>query len=184
MEQLGYRLTRKSCKCCAHPDVKKVDLEFFEKKINQEEAARRLECTSAYYSVHFTRDVQRPMAERVSPAVESVVISMNDQVPRMKAVFEKLLTRCESLLDLPLEEVVEGRIRSVASEARQTAEFLCRLEGTLQNSPTIQVNQLNVKYTQLVEMVNGVLCPHCQAALMSKLKEMQPKVINVPMVTT
>jgi hypothetical protein len=178
METLGYRLNRRSCKCCEHANVKEVDLLFFRKEINQEEAARRLGCSSAYYSIHFTRDVQRPLAERVSPAIERVVVDVGTQVTRMKEIFEKLLTRCEKLLDSPIEEVVEGRIKAIASEARQTAEFLCRLEGTLTDSPTIQINQLNIKYTQLVGLINEVLCPACQARLMGKLGEV-PRVLEV-----
>lgn len=169
MEQLGYRLNRKACKCCSHSDVKEVDLLFFRKEITQDEAARRLGCTSAYYSIHFTRDVQRPLAEKVSPAVDIAVVDMAGQITRMKKIFEKLLDRCEKLLELPIEEVIEGRIKAIASECRQTAEFLCRLEGTLSNAPTIQINQLEVKYTELVGLVNETLCPQCQARLMAKL---------------
>jgi len=185
MEPLTYRLQRHSCKCCAHPNVREVDLLFFAKKITQEEAAKRLECSSAYYSIHFTRDVQRPLAERVSPAVEKVVVDVSTQVGRMKDIFGKLLTRCEALLEFPIEEAVEGRIRAIASEARQTAEFLCRLEGSLTNSPTIQINQLNIRYTKLVELVNGVLCPHCQSRLMAKLGELQEtKIVEMQEIVT
>lgn len=177
MEELGYRLNRRACKCCSHADVKEVDLLFFKKEITQEEAARRLGCTGAYYSIHFTRDVQRPLAERVSPAVELAVVDVNSQITRMKTIFEKLLDRCEELLEAPIEEVIEGRVKSIASEARHTAEFLCRLEGTLVDSPTIQINQLEVKYTQLVCLINETLCPHCQAKLMAKLGT-NPQVIE------
>jgi len=173
MEPLSYRLNRRACKCCSHPDVKEVDLLFFQKKINQEEASRRLGCSSAYYSIHFTRDVQRPLAERVSPVVEKVIIDVRDQVIRLREIFDKLLTRCEGLLEFPLEEVVEGRIKAIASEARQTAEFLCRLEGTLTNSPVIQINQLNIRYTKLIEIVMESLCPVCKSRLMKRLEEIE-----------
>lgn len=178
MEALGYRLNRHKCKCCEHKDVKEVDLLFFSKQITQEEAAKRLGCSGAYYSIHFTRDVQRPLAERVSPVVEQTIVDVASQITHMKEIFKKLLIRCDGLLNMPLEESCEGRIRAIASEARMTAEFLCRLEGSLVDSPTIQINQLNIRYTKLVELVNGVLCPHCQAALMAKLNELGTKIAN------
>ena len=184
MDELGYRLNRRACKCCSHADVKSVDLLFFKKEITQGEAADRLGCTSAYYSIHFTRDVQRPLAEGISPAVGLAVVEVSSQITRMKTIFEKLLDRCEELLESPIEEVVEGRIKSIASEARQTAEFLCRLEGSLVDSPTIQINQLEIKYTQLVGLINETLCPHCQAMLMAKLGMNAPVVETIPLQVT
>lgn len=170
---LKYRYNLKNCKVCKHPDCKEVDLLFLSKKINQEEAARRLDCTPAYYSVHINRDVQRHVNEAVAPAVGDVITTTLAQIQRIKSkIFPELIKRCEALLALPLDEVAEGRISKINKEVRKTAEFLARLEGDLRDSPLVNINMMNIKFVKLIESVNETICPMCQQKLTEKLKKL------------
>lgn len=154
-----------------------MDLAFIKKDITQEEAARRLGVSPAYYSVHINRDIQRAIRENVTPAVAEATAGTLQQIEEVRGIFDKLITRAKDLLDLPMEEMPEGRIRAIASEVRQYAEFFSRLSGQLHDSPLIQINQLNIKYVKLVEVVNEILCPVCKAKLMERLGEKEIEII-------
>jgi len=164
---VAYKLS--PCKVCRHPDFAKVDRLFLDKKITQAEAARRLDCSPAYYSTHINRDVRKKIIEEVTPAASELIVKTVDKIHEFRDILDGLINRCKTLLNSPLEEGLEYRIKAMSTEVRGFGEFLMKLEGDLTSSPLIQINTMNVKYNQLVETVMGTLCPVCRAKLLDEL---------------
>lgn len=173
---LEYRLkaTVGDCKCCVHPDVKDVDRLFMTREISGQEAAKRLGVSPTYYSIHIHRDVQRVVKEEVasSPLVQDAVRSTIDKVGELAKIFELLVNRAQLLMQAPLNAKAEFRIKAIASEARAYCEFLMRVDGELKDSPLIVINNMNMQFNQVIELVMEEATPTLKRKLTGMLKEM------------
>jgi hypothetical protein len=152
---IEFRLnpSNRDCKCCVHPDIEEVDRLFMRRELSGQEAARRLGVSPAYYSTHIHRDIQRPVKEQLSPVVAETVQTTLSKVSELGKIFSALVERTNVLLRSPLDDKAEFRIKAIASEARAYGEFLLRFEGELKDSPLIVINQLNVQFRQVIEII-------------------------------
>lgn len=173
---LEYRLkpTVGDCKCCVHPDVEDVDRAFMTREISGQEAAKRLGVSPTYYSIHIHRDVQRVVKEEVasSPLVQDAVRSTIDKVGELATIFSALVNRAKLLMREPLDAKAEFRIKAIASEARAYCEFLMKVDGELKDSPLIVINNMNMQFNQVIELVMEEATPTLKRKLSGLLKEM------------
>ena len=173
---LEYRLNPSNgdCKCCVHSDVEEVDRAFMTKKISGQEAAKRLGVSPAYYSIHIHRDVQRVVKEEVasSPLVQDAIHSTINKVGELAKIFSLLVHRAQQLMKQPLDAKAEFRIKAIASEARAYCEFLMKVDGELKDSPLIVINNMNVQFQKVVEVVMEEANPSLKRKLTGMLKEM------------
>lgn len=176
LSDLEYRLnpSGNDCKCCVHEDVDEVDRLFMTKAISGQEAAKRLGVSPAYYSIHIHRDVQRVVKEEVasSPIVQDAVLSTIDKVGELGTIFSSLVDRAKLLLKEPIDKKAEFRIKAIASEARAYATLLLQVEGELKDSPLIVINNMNVQFNRVVELVMEEASPSLKRKLSGMLKEM------------
>lgn len=152
---LEFRLnpSNHDCKCCNHPDINEVDRLFMRRELSGLEAAKQLGVSPAYYSIHINRDIQRPVKEQLSPVVAETVQSAISQIGALGGIFSLLVNRANVLLNSPLDDKAEFRIKAIVSEARAYGEFLLRVEGQLKDSPLVVINQLNVQFKQVIEII-------------------------------
>jgi len=176
IEDLKYRLkpTVGDCKCCVHPDIEEVDRLFMTKEISGQEAAKRLGVSPTYYSIHIHRDVQRVVKEDVasSPIVQDAIRSTIDKVGELAKIFVALVDRAQLLLKAPLDAKAEFRIKAIASEARAYGEFLMKVEGELKDSPLIVINNLNLQFQKVIELVMEEAPPSLKRKLSVMLSDL------------
>lgn len=176
IDPLSYKLnpSTNNCKCCVHPDIEEVDRLFLTDEISGKEAAERLEVSPTYYSIHIHRDVQRIVKEEVtkSPVVQDAIQATIDKVSELRDIFALLVDRAKLLLNAPLDAKAEFRIKAIASEARAYGEFLMKVEGELKDSPLIVINQLNVQFQRVIELVMEEAPMSLKKKLAEQLKEM------------
>ncbi|GAF71712.1 unnamed protein product, partial [marine sediment metagenome] len=156
LPELPYKLvTHKECKCCAHKDVQEIDEAFLRDFISGQEAAERLGVSPAYYSTHINRDILRPAKEIVanSPVVKNVVNDTLGIVTRMRNSLNRYMDRLDLLLDQGITERTEFRIKAISSEVRAWSELLLKLEGQLQDSPLIVIQNMEVRFQKVIETV-------------------------------
>lgn len=171
--ELEYRLnpSNRDCKCCVHPDINEVDRLFMRRELSGLEAAQRLGVSPAYYSTHVHRDIQRPVKEQLSPIVAETVQSAISQIGELGKIFSALVYRSNVLLRTPLDDKAEFRIKAIVSEARAYGEFLLRVEGQLKDSPLVVINQLNVQFRQVIEIIMAEAPTPLKQKIATLLKE-------------
>ena len=174
LPELPYRLvSHKECKCCAHETVHEVDELFLRKLMSGQEAAANLGVSPAYYSIHINRDVMRPVKEIMSssPVIKNAVKTTLDVVQRMRNALELYMDRLETLLAQDIEQRTEFRIKALSSEVRAWSELLLKLEGQLQDSPLIVIQNMEVKFQKVIETVMAEASPELKRKLIPLLAE-------------
>lgn len=174
--ELEYRLnpSTNDCKCCVNPLCEEVDEAFIRHEISGQEAAKRLEVSPAYYSIHIHRDVQRIVKEEVakSPVVQNAIKGTIDKVGELASIFSALVDRAKLLLLEPLDAKAEFRIKAIASEARAYGRFLMEVEGELKDSPLIVINNMTLQFNRVIELIMTEASPSLKQKLSIALKEM------------
>ncbi len=174
LPELPYKLvSHKQCKCCAHEDIHDIDELFLRELMSGQEAAATLGVSPAYYSIHINRDVMRPVKEIVSnsPVVKKAVRTTLDVVQRMRNALELYMTRLEKLLEQDIEQRTEFRIKALSSEVRAWSVLLLQLEGQLQDSPLIIIQNMEVKFQKVIETVMAEATPELKRKLIPLLAE-------------
>lgn len=165
---LSYKLvTHKECRCCAHEDIVELDELFLRDLISGQEVADTIGVSPAYYSIHINRDVLRPAKEEIakSPVVQGAVQDTLSIVQRMRTSLNLYMNRLELLIVEPLDQRTEFRIKALSSEVRAWAQLLLTLEGQLNDSPLIVIQNMEVNFQKIIETVMAEASPTLQRKL-------------------
>jgi len=94
-----------------------------------------------------------------------------DKVGMLTKHLNMLDARMDTLYGESFDPKTEQAIKALLSEIRNYVRTLAQLEGELQGAPTVQLQQINVQFSTLKQLVLTKLCPSCRAMLLKALPE-------------
>jgi hypothetical protein len=90
----------------------------------------------------------------------------------LEALLPTLILRVKTWLSIPVDHERTGSEKAISTlirEGRGLAKDLALLKGQLQTPAMVKVNQLNIQYNQLQNIILGELCDHCQRQILKRL---------------
>jgi len=97
-----------------------------------------------------------------------------EDLKNLEALLPTLILRIKDWLATPIDLERPGAEKAIATlfrEGRGLAKDLALLKGQLQTPAMLKVNQLNIQYNQLQNVILGELCTNCQRSILKKLPE-------------
>ena len=152
-----------TCSLCNNTNIGDIERLVHSNEMSMNEAAHELDCTYQDAWKHFNKCLV--------PVENSEQFEM--YLGMMRDIVLKLNTRVESLEKVPTDLISVKMITSLTKELRGMIRDLGSLEGRIQSSPLIQLNQVTIKYSKLTSLMFSALCPECQLKLADGLDKIE-----------
>jgi len=171
------RKTLSKCKLCSNPNRADYEKNWFNRTTTLKEVAKETgmseDKVSEHMNLHVKFEVQHKVASDYTDELAELVV---DKIGILRKHTLKLNTRLTDLLNEPRDPKWEQSIKAISSELRNYIRTLAQLEGELQQAPVIKLQQINVEYNTLKQLILTKLCPRCKKLLFKTLPEVEQEV--------
>ena len=166
------KLTKNSCRICAHPKRFEWEDQIINHKATRKEAAKDLDVSeqmmSEHMRFHFGGQVMTEVKD--SPVARETAVNLKSSISMLNTYLMRLTQRQDAIFMMPIDAKSEFAIKAHLSEVRETLKMLLEVQGNLSQAPSVKVHEMNIQYNTLKETVVSDLCPICKAKIIKKLE--------------
>lgn len=171
------------CELCLYDKMEEYEKDFSNKRATVAEIVESLKqdnipCTIYKFYNHMRNHLSPEVAMIFSKHAQELTNVLVDKIAETVKNFERVNEKLEVFHSALTAESEPAQIKAytgLLAEARKIVESLAKLQGEVQGSSHIHVNNLNLEYHSVVEQILQDVCQTCKVKLSKTLEPLIAK---------